>query len=374
MSVYKRKNRWYVYVTHPDGRRYRKCVGTKKAADRVHDKLKALITAGKWDLLENEDVLFSDLVIEYLEYAKVNKARSTFSSDRSRIEKHMLPFFGDMPLGKMTSQTVDGYKLGRVQAGVAPKTLNNELLNLSHMMKTAVRWGYVDKNVVANVTKMRVAVNPARFLNQVEITRLTEAARASHIYPLITTALHTGMRKSELLNLKWSDIDLKQQTITVQSKDDWHTKNYKARIFDLTPVLHDVLRQHEAGQPDPPLRTEYVFTFRGRAIRKDIRRSLRTVMRLAGLEGVTLHTLRHTFASQLVMEGVPLRDVQELMGHQDFRTTLRYAHLSPDHVKRQVLNLPFANGRIESRHNSATIGVFRDSFPTEKSAVKAYDA
>ncbi len=71
-------------------------------------------------------------------------------------------------------------------------------------------------------------------------------------------------------------------------------------------------------------------------------------MKEAHLEGVTLHTLRHTFASQLVMAGVPLRDVQELMGHRSFETTLQYAHLSEDHVKRQVLKLPFANGSGDS--------------------------
>ena len=90
---------------------------------------------------------------------------------------------------------------------------------------------------------------------------------------------------------------------------------------------------------------EYVFTFRGKAIRQDIRKSWRRVINKVGLHWVTLHTLRRTFASQLVMAGVPLRDVQDLMGHQSFQTTLRYAHLSPDHVKRQVLNLPFADKR-----------------------------
>ena len=68
------------------------------------------------------------------------------------------------------------------------------------------------------------------------------------------------------------------------------------------------------------------------------------LVKKAGLENVTLHTLRHTFASQLVMAGVPLRDVQELMGHRSFETTLQYAHLSEDHVKQQVLKLPFATG------------------------------
>lgn len=68
----------------------------------------------------------------------------------------------------------------------------------------------------------------------------------------------------------------------------------------------------------------------------------KAITKKAGLDNVTLHTLRHTFASQLVMVGVPLRYVQELMGHQSFETTLQYAHLSEEHVKSQVLRLPFA--------------------------------
>lgn len=346
MSVYKRVNRWYVYVTFPDGSRYRKSVGTRKQADQIEKQLKAQVVQGKWDIFEMEDVLFSDLVVEYLEYAKVSKARSTYVTDKSRIEKHMLPFFGDTPLKKIAAQSVDAYKTKRAHEGAAPKTLNNELLNLSHMMKMAVRWRYIDRNVVSSVEKMRVIINPPRFLNQSEIQRLGEAAVGSHIYSLVLTALHTGMRKSELLNLTWEDIDFDMRMITVKSKDDWHTKNYKARLFQLTPVLYDVLKEHEADQP--LLRNKYVFTFRGKAIRQDIRRSWRRVVCKAGLQGITLHTLRHTFASQLVMAGVSLRDVQELMGHQNFETTLRYAHLSPDHVRKQVLNLPFANGRDES--------------------------
>ena len=101
---------------------------------------------------------------------------------------------------------------------------------------------------------------------------------------------------------------------------------------------------HHRQQLEMGIQSGYVFTYRGERIRAGIKKSFITVLRDAGLEGVTLHTLRHTFASQLVMAGVPLKDVQELMGHQSFETTLQYAHLSEEHVKRQVLKLPFANG------------------------------
>jgi len=116
------------------------------------------------------------------------------------------------------------------------------------------------------------------------------------------------------------------------------------RSWHLTPALYEVLIAHRQFHLESGIQNDYVFTYNGNRIKTDIPESLRTVMKKAGLKDVTLHTLRHTFASQLVMAGVPLRDVQELMGHQSFETTLQYAHLSEEHVKKQVLKLPFANG------------------------------
>jgi integrase len=348
MPVYKRtfKNgvKWCVYVILPNGKRYRRVIGTKKQADQVQKKLESEIVEGKWQLRETEDVPFSALVLEYLEYAEASKAVSTFSVDKSRIEGHLMPYFGDLTLSQITPQMVDLYKAQRVREKAAPKTVNHELINLSHMLKMAMRWRYINTNPVSSVEKMKVIKNPPRFLSTNEIYRLLEASMDSYIHPILMTALHTGMRKSELLNLKWSDIDFEQNTITVQSKTDWHTKNYKSRIFQLMPVLYDTLKRHRNQQQELEIWNEYVFTYKGKRIRDGIKKSFRTVLNIAGLKGVTLHSLRHTFASQLVLAGVSLREVQELMGHQSFETTLQYAHLSEDHVKRQVLRLPFANG------------------------------
>jgi site-specific recombinase XerD len=350
MSVYRRSfkkgPKWCVYLTSKDGTRYRKVVGTKKEAEKVEQKLRSEMVAGRWDLWEKQEVLFSDLVTEYLEYAETSKSKNAFRCDRSRILNHLLEYFKHTPLDMITPQMVDAYKVMRVWAKAAPKTITLELSNLSHMLKMAVRWRYIEKNVVDNVEKPKLIRNPPQFLSQEEIRKLIGSAQGSHIFPLIVTAIHTGMRKSELLNLKWSDIDFAQGTITVQSKDDWHTKSYRSRTAQLTPFLRDVLLQERQRLHNEEISCPYVFTWKGERIKQDIRRSFRRVLKNAGLEnsGVTLHTLRHTFASQLVMAGVNLREVQQLMGHQDYSTTLRYAHLSEDHVKRQVLKLPFANG------------------------------
>ena len=255
-----------------------------------------------------------------------------------------MPYFGDTSLNQITPQMVDNYKLTRIREGASPNTVNHELVNLSHMMRMAMRWRYIDRNIVSSVEKLKVSRRSTRFLSQDEIRRLMEASKGSHVYPIIVTALHTGMWKSELFNLTWSDIDFSQRTITVQSKDGWHTKNYKPRTLQLTPALYELLQTHRRLHLEMGVKNDYVFTYQGKLIKRGIEDSLKTALRKAGLEDVGLHTLRHTFASQLVMSGVSLRDVQELMGHQSFETTLQYAHLSEEHVKRQVLKLPFANG------------------------------
>ena len=87
-----------------------------------------------------------------------------------------------------------------------------------------------------------------------------------------------------------------------------------------------------------------MFAYQGKKVKWVNDVTFNRLVKKTGLKNVTLHTLRHTFAFQLVIAGVPLRDMQELMGHRSFETTLQYAHLSEDHVKKQVLKLPFANG------------------------------
>jgi integrase len=348
MPIYKRHFKtgvkWCVYVRLPNGKRYRKVIGTKKKAEQIQKKLESEVIEGKWEIRDKDEISFKDLLERYLEYMQANKAKSTVYCDTYRIKAHLLPYFGDTPIQFITAQMIDDYKSMRINADASPNTVNHELVNLSHMLRMAVRWKYIDRNVVSDVERMKIAKKSPRYLSQDEVCRLLEAARESYIYPLIVTALHTGMRKGELLNLTWSDINFDQRMITIQSRSDWHTKNYKPRSWFLTPVLYEVLKDHRQFHIESGIENDYVFTYNGNRIKTDIPESLRTVVTKAGLKGVTLHTLRHTFASQLVMAGVPLRDVQELMGHQSFQTTLQYAHLSEEHVKKQVLKLPFANG------------------------------
>ncbi len=358
MAVRKRKlksgTKWFVDIRLPNGKRIRKHIGTKKQAVEYERKMIAESVEGKLGISERRNIRFDKLMAEYLPYAEATKAPNTFYTDRCRIESHLLPHFTGKLISQITPKMLDDYKQMRIEEGASPNTVNHELTNLSHMFRMAIRWGYMDRNVVTSVDKMKVAVRSPRFLVQEEMERLAEAAKDSHIYPLIMTAMHTGMRKSELFNLKWADVNFDNHKITIQPKPDWNTKNYKSRHVPITPALYEILWEHRQRKLRRGVHSEYVFTYNGRQLKSNIKRSLTRVLKSAGSDTkgsrkVTLHVLRHTFCSHLVMAGVPLRDVQELMGHQSYETTLQYAHLAPDHSIHQVSKLPFANGFGKSR-------------------------
>ncbi|MBD3180743.1 tyrosine-type recombinase/integrase [Candidatus Poribacteria bacterium] len=352
MAIRKRKNKWFVDL-YPNGKRYRKMVGTKKQAEEVERRIKNEIAEGKWELRE-KDITFSKFLTRYFEYTKDAKAKSTYKNDKYRIEAHLLPYFGKTSLKEITPEMIDKYISKRLKTEAFNNTINHELVCLSHIIKTAIRWRYVDQNPVSFVEKLKVSKKNPRFLNIDEIKRLLESAQNTYIYPIILTAIHTGMRKSELLNLIWSDIDFNQSIVTIQPKDDWNTKNYEPRTVFLTPVLYEMLQKRYRNCIESGIRCEYVFTYKGARIKNGIDTTLRKVVKEAGLKDVTLHTLRHTFASQLAASGVPLRHIQELMGHQSYQTTLRYAHLSKEHVKKQVLQLPFAEDFASLGHHLGT--------------------
>ena len=169
--------KWCVDVMLPNGRRYKRVVGTKKQAEQVQKKLEAEIVTGKWHIREAEDIPFSTLVEDYLEYVNANRATSTAEIKKYRIEAHLLPYFEDTLLSQITPQMVDSYKAARVKDGVSPNTINRELANLSHMFTMAIRWRYIERNVVANVEKMRVPQRYPRFPNQDEIKKTTRSDR-----------------------------------------------------------------------------------------------------------------------------------------------------------------------------------------------------
>ncbi len=153
---------------------------------------------------------------------------------------------------------------------------------------------------------------------------LQGAHYADHFSPIVLLALNTGLRRGEVFNLKWEDINLRSKTLTVLGAT---AKSGETRHIPLNDEAVETLKNWKAQSK----KQERVFYGKNGARLDSIRRSWAKLVTDAKIKDFRFHDLRHSFASKLVMKGVPLNTVRELLGHADLNTTLRYAHLAPDH-------------------------------------------
>lgn len=328
MALYQRGKKWSVDL-YVRGERVRKVVSAnKKLAEQVHHKLQTQAVEGRYlDKKKTEKVKFGDLTKQYLEYAKVNK--KSWGSDALSI-KHLTKFFGNQFLSAITSLRIEKYKAQRKEDGVRPATVNREVQCLKHMFNKGIEWELTDDNPVRKVRFFREDNRRLRFLSHQEVEELYQAG-SERLRPILLTALYTGMRRGEILGLRWEDLDFTHKVIFVKE-----TKNGESREIPMNKHLEEALRE---------LKHESEHVFPGGSVRTAFEGALRR----AGIRDFRFHDLRHTFASHLVMSGVDLLVVKELLGHKSLEMTLRYAHLSPHHKSRAVDSLKFLDS-----HNLVT--------------------
>lgn len=184
-----------------------------------------------------------------------------------------------------------------------------------------------------------------RFLDEDEEAKLKSVFASRH-WPQVEIALHTGMRRGEMFNLRWADVDFPNQTITVSQ-----SKSGEMRHIPMNDLVLDVLRRLPSR-----LKSEWVFPSATGTTPMDgnnfTKRIFNPGVKKAGIENSRWHDLRHTFASRLVMKGNDLRTVQELMGHKKIEMTLHYSHLSPAHKMTAVQTL--IQGKNESQTGTTT--------------------
>lgn len=228
---------------------------------------------------------------------------------------------------------------------VSAYTVANELGVLRHLLRLARRWGYLD--AVPEIVLPKTPKGRLRFLDVEEIGRLLEACRASrnrYLSAVVVLALHTGMRKGEILGLEWERVDLSSARFRLD-----RTKSGEPRGVPINRAVYEVLI---ALEPDPDRRHGRVFPAGNDRRGSQVRTAFAAALARAGITGFRFHDLRHTAASHLVMRGASLKDVQEILGHADLRMTNRYAHLSPAHLRGAVERLE----GLGSAHESAQSG------------------
>lgn len=365
-NIYKRGKVWYLDI-RVKGRRIRRRVGSSKKIAEL--ALKDAEVKAAWEEFgfAQNDITIDRFMKQFLDYSRANHRPATTNRYRAVID-HFRDFLKTRPkvtfMSEITTEVIDRYKVFRKDSWVNPNgqpvesdedkteytrkgarahTINFEIGTLKSIFYLAIKWGYLKKNPTAGIRKLKVEDSkPLRFLTIEECRRFLDACPPD-LYPVYFTFLNTGMRKAELENLEWSDIDFRRKKIRIRRKEFWQPKTGE-RDIPISQQLHDVLQKLKK-ENEETIKSNFVFPDKrtGGKIKTKLREKLIQIAREAGIEGLTkLHTLRHTFASHLVMQRVDLPTVKKLMGHSDIQTMMIYAYLAPDHLADAVGKLPFS--------------------------------
>lgn len=207
-------------------------------------------------------------------------------------------------------------------------TINRYLATLSHVFTIAVKeWGWTNTNPVASVSKLREPPGRVRFLDQEEREALLAAckeSRSKHLYPAVVVALCTGMRKGEILSLRWKDVKFRTAAIIIRD-----SKNHETRRVPLVEPAQAVLKELSKVRR---IETDLVFPSTTKPLQPvDIKRAWESAIEKCGIEDFTFHDLRHTAASYLAMNNATELQIAEILGHKTLAMVKRYSHLSDAH-------------------------------------------
>lgn len=294
---------------------------------------------------------FKSLAEKYLEWSEKNKAGK---ADRSRYDNHLKERFDNKRLDEILSLDLERMKADLSKAGYAPKTVRHCLAQVRAMYNKAADWNlYNGPNPVKKVKQPIVQNARDRFLSFNEADQLLKELRHNirfkkeykelenpMLHDMALLSLHTGARAGEVFNLKPADLNFATALIALRD-----TKNTETRYSPMTGAVRDMLKKRTESFPG-----EYIFTDKDGAKIKEVSNAFDKVIERLGFnkgiqdsrQRVVFHTLRHTFASWLAIQGTPLYTIAKLMGHKSISMSERYSHLSPDHKKDAVNGLEAA--------------------------------
>lgn len=338
-SLYRRGNKgpYWASITVTD-----KVTGIKRRYQRsteTEDVKVARVLLGKWEAAAHEGKFFDiaeqpqphtweELIEQYKRFIAHQKSAKW----KGYVLNQLSTVFGGKMLPEITLKAVQEYQSALLAKGRKPATVDGYVAVLMHMLKCAEDWNMLTetqykKAKLHKVKLFREDNTRLRFLSRDELAVFVDACD-DELRPIVIFAANTGVRKQQVLRLRWEHVDLKHGLIRLPT-----TKSGKRLELPMNKTVRTLLQglvRPISGEgwvfPSPDTGKPFV----------DVKKAWARACKKAGLHDFTFHDLRHTFASQLVMAGVDLTTVKELLGHKDIKMTLRYAHLAPVHKQKAV--------------------------------------
>jgi integrase len=350
-TVYPRKNKQGKIIGYrgsyfaPDGKR--RYVSAKRKGDAERALRQAMTDVDRGFVFDGGTLTLEDYLTRWLKDSVENTVRrSTFAQYKSVVNRHIIPALGRLKLKSITPAHARSLYREKLDCGLAPRTVQYMHVTLHKALKQAVMDGLIPRNVADAVKAPQAHKKEAKPLTPAEVAALLSAASGDRLEALYVTAVHTGLRRGELLGLKWTDINLDARTLSVQrslDKDGTFNapkRSKSRRTVTLTPQAAEALKGHRAHQNEERLwlgslwedRDLVVPNRRGKPMNADnlYHRDFKPLLQRAGLSGFTFHSLRHTCATLLLAKNVNPKIVSELLGHATISQTMdTYSHVMP---------------------------------------------
>lgn len=332
--------------------------GSKKDAKKfLRELLNEYETKSKVyvDDIKMVNIIFADYIVEWLKEAKLKVDTVTYQHYKNDAENHVIPYFksNKIKLVDIDRQVLQNYfnykaKNGRLdgKGGLSPKTLRNHKNVIYQALNLACVNGLLDKNPCTNITLPKKVRYDYEFYNLEEINEFLKAVKNEQLYPLYLFTVTFGLRRSEVLGIKWKSIDVEAKTLTIKStvtrantivaKDKTKTEaSYRTfplsdDIVNLFVLLKNQEKENKSLFGREYIQNDYVFKWdNGQPYNPDyITSKFAKTLKKYNLKKIRFHDLRHSCASLLNAQGYTLKDIQEWLGHADIQTTANtYAHL-----------------------------------------------
>ncbi len=326
MGLYRRSPSkvWYVDITKPDGKRHRESSNTenKQLAKEFHDKLKVELWRES-QLGIQRDKTFGEAVEAFLN-EKRKRGLKAFDDVEDQLGWWVKKFGKNTLLKNVTQERIVELIEEKMQEGVKASTCNKYLARLKTCLRLmAIKYKWLDMNRLPYFFMYPEPKGRVRWLTPAEITRLLDAC-PNHIRPMVIFALSTGLRRANVVGLRWEQVDMERQCVHISGDE---MKAGADLSIPLSQEAMEVVRQ-QIGKS----RT-HVFTYRSKPIKSVNPVTWDKITKDAGLEDFRWHDLRHCWATMMVRGGVPLHVIQALGAWKSERMVLRYGHQSTDSLK-----------------------------------------
>ncbi|OVE75451.1 hypothetical protein BVX98_07615, partial [bacterium F11] len=312
--------------------RIRKSFFIRKLAEQYERKKKNEYDEGKYVPKSKKDQTPFDKFVD--EYFNVYASSNMVNPNQNEIYrlKQLKNYFGSKSISEITNKDIEEWR-SKLLPELQPSTLNRILTTLKSIFSKAVEWGKIESSPAIKIKKLREENERVRFLSDREAKTLLESS-SLRLQDFIVMALNTGMRKANLIGLRWEDIDFQNDVIHVLK-----TKSGKAYEVPINNTVRRLIKGKANIKND------------GKVLdTRNLKREWETTIQTSGIKNCRIHDLRHTFASSLAMKGVDLFTISQLLGHSDIKSTQIYAHLAPNHKKIAVNMISFTvTGNDENR-------------------------